>query len=72
MPARDYIKLKTLMTANQISQQDLAIACKMTETTFSLKINNKGVFRQTEIQAIVEKLKIPQIEIGEYFFTPKV
>lgn len=69
MSARDYIKLKTRMTEKQISQQDLSKVCNMTETTFSLKINSKGVFKQSEIQAIVELLEIPKNEIGAYFFT---
>jgi len=72
MSQRDYSLLKSLMALRGFTQRSLANTTKMTETTLSLKINGKGVFKQTEIQTIVELLKIEPSEIGKYFFTPKV
>lgn len=72
MPQRDYSKLNGRMAELGITQKVMASVAGMSATTMSLKLNGKGAFRQSEIQAIVNLLEIPAKEIGFYFFTPKV
>lgn len=70
--AFDYSKLLGKMKEAGITQQQLAKSIGSTETTLSLKFNNKAKFKQAEISAICDVVGIKHDEIGEYFFTPKV
>lgn len=72
MSQRDYSKLNGRMAELGITQKCMAGAALMTETTMSLKLNGKGFFKQSEIQAMVNLLQIAPEEIGSYFFTPIV
>ena len=54
------------------TQETLAREVGMAAVTMSLKLNNKAVFTQVEIEKIRNLLHIPCDEIGVYFFTPKV
>lgn len=44
-------------------------ALGLTNTTLSMKLNNKLRFTSDDVIKIVELLDIPEDEIGEYFFT---
>lgn len=68
----DYSKLRGKMREAGYRQRDVGIAAGLTPTTYSLKLNNKGEFRQSEITAICDLLNISPDLIPAYFFTPKV
>lgn len=68
----DYTLLKALMREKNLTQLEISEALKISESTFSLKINSKSEFKQSEIEKIVELLDIPPEKIGEYFFTHAV
>ena len=50
------------------TQESLAEAIGMNKSTLSLKLNNKGEFKATEIDDICRILDISNDEIGIYFF----
>lgn len=68
----DYSKLKGKTKELGLRQEDVGVAAGLTPTTYSLKLNNKGVFKQSEIEAICQLLNISPDMIPTYFFTPKV
>lgn len=68
----DYSKLKGKTKESGYRQEDVGIAAGLTPTTYSLKLNHKGEFKQSEIEAICKFLDIPPENIPIYFFTPKV
>lgn len=68
----DYTKLKNKIKDDNIKQKDIAVKAKMSPSTLSLKLNNKGQFYQDEIMRICNILKIKDAELSSYFFTLKV
>ena len=68
----DYRKLKGRIVEKYGKQVALARAIGMSEHTMSVKLNGKKCFTQNEIERICEKLTIPLLEIGDYFFTVEV
>ena len=68
----DYSKLKGRTKEKELRQEDLAHIMGISPTTYSQKINNKSLFTQNEIEALIMPLAILPIEIGAYFFVLKV
>lgn len=68
----NYSKLKGRMAEYGYRQEDICGRVGISPTTFSLKLNNKAEFKQSEINQICDILGIPSKEINAYFFTPKV
>lgn len=68
----DYSKLKGRIKEKGYIQDDVAKAINNNRSTFSLKLNNRFLFNQDEIVAIVKFLDIPAEELQDYFFTEKV
>lgn len=68
----DYTDLLERMKKYRYSQNKLAEAIPMSRTALNLKLNNKSLFTQWEIKAIVNLLEIPTPKIGKYFFKEKV
>lgn len=68
----DYSKLLGRIKELGYTQEDLADEIGISESTMSLKLNNRAVFTQPEIVRIRRALAIPNHQIGVYFFTPKV
>lgn len=67
-----YDKLRNRIREKYGKQAALAYEIGMSEHTISEKLTGKKFFTQGEIIRICKKLDIPAMEIGEYFFTPKV
>lgn len=65
----DYCKLKGKMKEKGYTQEAIAEVAGLNPSTFNLKLNGKGLFKQSEITAICNLLGIPPTEIGLYFFT---
>lgn len=65
----DYSKLRGRTVEKGKTDKDVAIAAKMNPSTYSLKLNGKGVFSQDQICAICSFLGIEQVDIPAYFFT---
>lgn len=72
MLQKDYSKLKGKITEKGFTQQAVAASIGISESTFSLKLANKALFRQSEIDRIISLLGLPVERVGEYFFTQKV
>ena len=68
----DYSKLLGRIKECGFTQETLAKAIKMSESTLNLKLNNKAFFKQQEIRKIRKVLGICLEEVGIYFFTEKV
>lgn len=68
----DYSRLKGRTKEAGLRQEDVGIAIGLTPTTYSLKLNSKAEFRQSEIDGICRVLNIPVEDIPSYFFTEKV
>lgn len=68
----DYSKLLGRIKEYGHTQDTLAKAIGITESTMSLKLNNKAPFKQVEIRMIAKVLEITDSDIGAYFFAPKV
>ena len=68
----DYSKLLGRIREFGFTQETLAKKIGITKASMSLKLNNKANFKQNEIRVICKILKIPDNEIGVYFFAPKV
>lgn len=66
----DYRALKGAMVAKGYTQRTLAEAIGMTESTLSLKLNNKSEFVQSEVMAIKAVLDLPTCD--PYFFVQKI
>lgn len=65
----DYTLLKALMREKNLTQLEISEALKISESTFSLKINSKSEFKHSEIEKIAELLDIAPERIGKFFFT---
>lgn len=68
----DYSKLTKRITEVFSCDVNFAIKMGFSERTLSLKLNNKGEFKQTEIFKACDLLGIPLTEVDSYFFTLKV
>jgi len=68
----DYSRLKGRMKEAGLRQEDVGAAIGLTPTTYSLKLNSKAEFRQSEIEGICQVLNIPFADIPNYFFTARV
>jgi len=68
----NYSKLKARTVELELTSRDVAAAIQMTASTYSIKLNGKGEFSQSEIRKICEVLKIEAADIPLYFFTKKV
>lgn len=68
----DYSKLLGRIREYGYTQETLAKEIGVTESSMSLKLNNKAPFKQIEIRLICKILRIADREIGAYFFVPKV
>lgn len=68
----DYSKLLGRLKELGYTQEILADEIGISESTMSLKLNNRAVFTQAEIMRICRALAIPNQQIGVYFFTLKV
>jgi DNA-binding XRE family transcriptional regulator len=51
------------------TQEKLAKTIGLNESTLNAKLNNKGYFKQDEIDKICEVLDISVSEIGSYFYS---
>ena len=72
MKEKNYARLRGRTIEKGMSQKDVAKQIGMSETTYSLKLNGRYPFKQSEMQKIINLLSIPVDEIGSYFFTQKV
>lgn len=72
MQTFDYSRLWGALKAEKITQVQLAKVIGIAPNTLGLKQNGHQTFNQREISAIVDTLHINPIDIGLYFFTPKV
>ena len=70
--AYDYSKLRGKIVEKFGTQSKFSQAIGLSERSLSLKITSKVPFRQVEISRCCKLLDIPETEIAEYFFTPKV
>lgn len=68
----DYCKLTNRITEKFSCDVNFAIKMGFSERTLSLKLNNKGDFKQSEIVKACTLLDIPLSEVNSYFFTIKV
>lgn len=68
----DYQKLKGRIIEKYGNQYSFAKAMGWSERTLSLKMNNLRVWTQRDIVKASKLLDIPENEIQDYFFKPKV
>jgi DNA-binding Xre family transcriptional regulator len=68
----DYSKLLGRIKECGHTQEALAKEIGITESSMSLKLNDKARFKQIEIRAICKILDIQDNEIGSYFFAQRV
>lgn len=68
----DYSKLLGRIKEMGYTQGSLAEEIGTSESTMSLKLNNRAAFTQPDIWRLCRALAIPGHQIGVYFFTPKV
>lgn len=68
----DYSKLLGRIKEFGHTQETLAKEIGITESSMSMKLNNKAYFKQIEIRLICGVLEIPDSEIGVYFFALRV
>lgn len=68
----DYSKLLGKMKECGLTQSEFAKIIGISETTLSLKLSNKAVFKQNEIKLCSDCLGLSANDIGHYFFTPLV
>lgn len=71
-PNFDYSKLRGRIVEILGNQNELASRLGISLVSLSRKLNNKVRFSTDDIITIAEVLKIPDTEIGIYFFTLKV
>ncbi|WP_300611225.1 DUF739 family protein [uncultured Oscillibacter sp.] len=64
----NYSMLKARTAELGKTDRDVAVAGKMTPSTYSLKVNGKGEFSQEQISDICQFLGIDFSEIPRYFF----
>lgn len=68
----DYSQLRARTAELGQTDKSVAIAGGMTPATYSLKLNDRGIFSQDQIIAICDFLRIEYVDIPRYFFTHKV
>lgn len=68
----DYAKLKGRTAERGLTDRDVAAAAHLNPSTYSQKMNGKGVFTQGQICAICTFLGIEPVDIPAYFFTQVV
>lgn len=61
-------KIKARMVELGISQNDAAEAIGIKQPTFSQKCNGVRDFKTSEVQKLVELLKIDSEDVAKYFF----
>lgn len=64
----DYSKLLGRMRELGYTQEKLAKAIGVNESTLNAKLNNKGYFNNHLIDKICEVLNISKMDIGSYFY----
>ena len=64
----NYSLLKARTVELGKTDKDVAVAGKMSPSTYSLKVNGKGDFSQEQISDICDFLKIDFSDIPKYFF----
>ena len=64
----DYSKLLGRMRELGYTQEKLAKAIGINESTLNAKLNNKGYFNNHLIDKICEVLDISKMDIGSYFY----
>lgn len=67
----DHSKLLGRIREYRYTQESLAKAIGINESTLNTKLNGKAFFVTKEIDKICECLEIPDNEIGVYFFSAK-
>lgn len=65
----DYSKLLGRMRELGLTQKDMSGKLAINKGTLNSKLNGKGVFNASEIDAISKILDIAKEDIGAYFFT---
>lgn len=70
--AFNFSKLKGRIIEKYGSQTEFVKKFGISDTTFSMKMNNKVRFTSDDIVKICDMLDIPEKDIGAYFFTIKV
>lgn len=70
--AFNYSKLRGKIREVFNTQEDFAKAMELSNTSISLKLNNKSEWSQQEINRAVRILEIADDEISVYFFTLEV
>lgn len=70
--AFNYAKLNGRIIEICGTQSEFAKLMGLSERTISLKLNNKIMFKQNEIEKALKILNISTTDIHIYFFTPKV
>lgn len=65
----DYSKLLGRMRELGFTQEKLAKAIGINESTLYCKLSNKSYFNTREIDSICAVLNIPNCEIGIYFYS---
>ncbi len=68
----DYSKLSGRICEKGFTQTSLAKNLGISQTTLSLKLNNKSFFSQPEIIEICTLLEIDKENIEQFFFSTKV
>ncbi|MBE6537968.1 MAG: DUF739 family protein [Ruminococcaceae bacterium] len=68
----DYSKLSGKIKEKCGTQANFAKKIKLSERSLSLKLNNIRPFKQSEMQAAIEVLDIPECQLSDYFFVSKV
>jgi len=68
----DYRKLRGKIREVYGSESAFAKALDISNTSLSMKLNSHRDFTQSEINQALEKLRIREENLAEYFFTPKV
>lgn len=64
----NYSKLLGRMRELGFTQEKLAKAIGLNESTLNAKLKNKGYFNNNQIDKICEVLDISKTEIGAYFY----
>lgn len=67
----NYARLRAKTVELGKTDKEVAVAGKMTPSTYSLKLNNKGVFTQEQIVDICNFLLIAYCDIPLYFLPSK-
>lgn len=68
----DYSKLLGRIKECGYTQEKLAQAIGISESTMSQKLNNRANFYHPEMQKMIDLLNIADAEVGSIFFTEKV